>query len=83
MVDTIVGVSLALLLHKIVLYCLQRYLSRRYLSLPADDSIEIPKTWQEHVVHCGDYGNPPSLYPWTLQMIEWVTQNTLYLKTKH
>jgi len=74
MVDTIIGVSLALLLHKIVLYCFQVYLSRRYLSLPVDESIEISKTWQEHVAHCGDYGNPPSLYPWIIQMIEWVSK---------
>jgi len=79
MVDTIFGVSLALLLHKLVLYSLQLYLTRRYWSLAPDDSMETPKIWQEHVVRCGDYGSPPSLYPWTLQMIEWVTNHNLYV----
>eukprot|EP00210_Caulerpa_lentillifera_P005924 g5663.t2 len=72
MIDTIFGVALALLLHKMILYCLRSYIGRRYLSLASDDAVEVRKTWQEHVLHCGDYGNPPSFYPWFIQMLEWV-----------
>lgn len=71
-IDTVIGVLLTILLHRLVLYLLKIHISRRYVRIPSDADQSKPKTWAEYIVQCGDYGDPPSLRAWTPQMIEWV-----------
>ena len=71
MIDTVFGVSLAYLFHRSVLSFLRRRIERHYSALSTDEGNE-KETWMQHVVQCGDYGDPPSLRVWTSQMIEWV-----------
>ena len=75
MIDTVFGVTLTYLFHRSVLSFLSHRIERQYSALSTEEGSE-KETWMQHVVRCGDYGDPPSLHVWTSQMIEWVNPAT-------
>ncbi|GAB4815021.1 hypothetical protein N2152v2_002067 [Parachlorella kessleri] len=65
--DTTLGLLLTIVFHKTILKFAKCW-KKRY-GLP---KATVSESWYDVVALCGNYGDPPSLYKWFLQMSEWV-----------
>lgn len=84
--DTTIGVLLTILLHKATLRMVAAYQqcsgrggdkgsgTGADCDVAAAEAGPVPRaeTWYDTLLECGNYGNPPSLRRWAVQMAEWV-----------
>ncbi|CAD7703251.1 unnamed protein product [Ostreobium quekettii] len=72
-IDTTLGVSLAVLIHRLFIHGAKRLQRRhRFQHLSdSDNSVGAFEHWWDSIAKCGNYGDPPSLITWSWQMAEW------------
>ncbi|GMH37478.1 hypothetical protein BSKO_05351 [Bryopsis sp. KO-2023] len=76
-IDTTIGVSLTILLHRLIIRGAQWLQQNRYEKLQPEEDTDsmwkhaVQRRWFDYIATCGNYGNPPSMIPWIWQMGEW------------
>lgn len=76
-IDTTIGVSLSIFLHRMNIRWTQWLQQSRYERLQPESSsngtwnYDVERRWFDYIATCGNYGNPPSFKPWFWQMGEW------------
>lgn len=65
--DTTLGLGLTVAFHKTVIRFAKCWKKRHAARLTVSSD-----RWFDIVAQCGDYGEPPSLLRWWIQMVEWV-----------